>query len=173
MQHSVNTFFQINEESDDASNAKAQETCPLLAWEEQFSFTDAQCSRGHARKDVSSFERRGRVVRHWLRSNRRFGSSTTFERMAVQSSTAASEGLTERASGVQTTRTRSNETYRVENAHSARMAENGTTSNPQSIDSRHLADLMTKAMNREKLIKFGRALNLRGAFFTDLSQPAK
>ena len=32
------------------------------------------------------------------------------------------------------------------------------------------ADLMTKAMNREKLIKFGRALNLRGAFFTDLSQ---
>ena len=35
------------------------------------------------------------------------------------------------------------------------------------------ADLMTKAMNREKLIKFGRALNLRGAFFTDLSQSAQ
>ena len=35
------------------------------------------------------------------------------------------------------------------------------------------ADLMTKAMNREKLIKFGRALNLRGAFFTDLSHPAQ
>ena len=31
------------------------------------------------------------------------------------------------------------------------------------------ADLMTKAMSREKLIKFGRALNLRGALFTDLS----
>ena len=35
------------------------------------------------------------------------------------------------------------------------------------------ADLMTKAMNREKLIKFGRALNLRGAFFTDLSHSAQ
>ena len=40
-------------------------------------------------------------------------------------------------SGVHATRrTRSNETYRVEDAHSAGMAENGTTSNPQSIDSR-------------------------------------
>ena len=35
------------------------------------------------------------------------------------------------------------------------------------------ADLMTKAMNREKLIKFGRALTLRGAFFTDLSHSAQ
>ena len=34
------------------------------------------------------------------------------------------------------------------------------------------ADLMTKAMTREKLIKFGRALNFRGSLFTDLSQPA-
>ena len=32
------------------------------------------------------------------------------------------------------------------------------------------ADLMTKAMTREKLINFGRALNLRGSFFTDLGQ---
>ena len=36
-----------------------------------------------------------------------------------------------------------------------------------------VADLMTKAMIREKLIKFGRALNLRGSFFTDLSQLAQ
>ena len=35
------------------------------------------------------------------------------------------------------------------------------------------ADLMTKAMSREQRIKFGRALNLRGAFFTDLSRPAQ
>ena len=35
------------------------------------------------------------------------------------------------------------------------------------------ADLMTKAMSREKLIKFGRALNLRGSLFTDLSRPAQ
>ena len=35
-------------------------------------------------------------------------------------------------------------------------------------------DLMTKAMSRrKKLIMFGRALNLRGAFFTELSQLAQ
>ena len=45
--------------------------------------------------------------------------------MAVQNSTAASDGLTERTRGVQATRTRSNETYRAEDAHSAGMAENG------------------------------------------------
>ena len=87
-------------------------------------------------KDESSFERRGRVVRHWFRSNRRFGSSTTLARMAVQNSTATSDGLTERTRGVQATRAGSNETHRAEDAHSAGMAENGTTSNPQSIDSR-------------------------------------
>ena len=87
-------------------------------------------------KDESSFERRGRVVRYWLRSNRRFGSSTTLARMAAQNSTATSDGLTERTRGLQATRTGSNETCRVEDAHSAGMAENGTTSNPQSIDSR-------------------------------------
>ena len=37
----------------------------------------------------------------------------------------------------------------------------------------NLADLLTNAMSREKLIKFGRALNLRGSFFTDLGQPAQ
>ena len=35
------------------------------------------------------------------------------------------------------------------------------------------ADLMTKAMSREKLIKFAEALNLRGSLFTDLSRPAQ
>ena len=35
------------------------------------------------------------------------------------------------------------------------------------------ADLMTKAMTPDKLIKFGRTLNLRGSFFTDLDQPAQ
>ena len=34
------------------------------------------------------------------------------------------------------------------------------------------ADLMTKAMTREKQTNFGRALNLRGALLTDLSQLA-
>ena len=87
-------------------------------------------------KDESSFERRSRVVRHRLRSNRRFGSSTTFARMAVQNSTAASDRLTERTRGVQTKKARLNETCRAEDAHSAGVAENGTTSNPQSIDSR-------------------------------------
>ena len=37
----------------------------------------------------------------------------------------------------------------------------------------HRADLMTEAMVREKLIKFGRALKLRGSFFTDLGQLAQ
>ena len=35
------------------------------------------------------------------------------------------------------------------------------------------ADLMTKAMSREKPIKLGQALNLRGSLFTDLSQPVQ
>ena len=35
------------------------------------------------------------------------------------------------------------------------------------------ADLMTKAMTREKLIKFRRALNLPVSSFTDLSRPAQ
>ena len=37
----------------------------------------------------------------------------------------------------------------------------------------NLANFMSKAMSREKLIKFGRALNLHGSFFTDLSRPAQ
>ena len=84
----------------------------------------------------SSFEHRGRVVRHWLRSNRRFDSSTTFARMAVQNSTAASDRLTERTCGVQAKRARSNETHRAEDAHSGGVAENVTTSYPQCVDSR-------------------------------------
>ena len=63
------------------------------AVEEHFSFTDWKCSRGHAHK-------RGRVVRHWLRSCRRFGSSTSFEKMAVRNSTVTSDGLTESALAV-------------------------------------------------------------------------
>ena len=35
------------------------------------------------------------------------------------------------------------------------------------------ADLMTKAMIREQLIKFGRAPSLRLSIFTDLGQPAQ
>ena len=35
------------------------------------------------------------------------------------------------------------------------------------------ADLMTKAMIRENLIKFGRALNLRRSLFTDLGKLAQ
>ena len=71
-----------------------------------------------------------------VRSNRRFGSSTTLARMAVQNSIATSDGLTERTRGLQATRTGWNETYRAGDARSAGMAENGATSNPQSIDSR-------------------------------------
>ena len=56
--------------------------------------------------------------------------------MAVKNSAAALDRLTERACSVQTQRTRPNETRGAEDAHSAEMAENGTTSSSQSIDSR-------------------------------------
>ena len=52
----------------------------------------------------SCFERRGRVVRHWLRINRRSVSSTTLRKMAVQNTTAACVRLTERTCGVQAKR---------------------------------------------------------------------
>ena len=100
-------------------------------------------------KDDSTFERRGRVVRHWLRSNRRSGSGTIFARPSVQTNTVVPDRLTERTRGVQGNRAGSNETQRAADAHSAGMAENGTTT------------------------KFGRTLNLRGSFFSDLSQLAQ
>ena len=87
-------------------------------------------------KDTSSFERRIRAVRHRLRSHRRPWRSTTFASMAVQNSAAALDRLTEGACSVQTQMARQNETHRAEDARSARMAKNGTTSSSQSIDSR-------------------------------------
>ena len=54
-------------------------------------------------------------------------------------------------------RTRPNETCRAEDARSAGMAENGTTSSSQSINSRQP----------------GRALNLQGSLFIDLNRPAQ
>ena len=72
-------------------------------------------------EDESSFERKGRVIRHWVRSNRRSGSSTTFARMAVQNSTAASDRLTERTCG---------------GASEEGTAANGTTTYSHAEDSR-------------------------------------
>ena len=94
---------------------------------------------GTRTEDESSFERTRRVVRHWLRSNRRFVSSTMFARLAVQHSTASSDRLTERTCAVQAKRAWSNETHRAEDAHSAGMAENGTTTYSQGVDSRQSA----------------------------------
>ena len=54
----------------------------------------------------------------------------------------------------------SNETHRVEGVHSAGMADNGATRVHKGSTRDNPADFITKAMNREKLIKFGRALNL-------------
>ena len=93
--------------------------------------------------------------------------------MAVKYSAAALDRLTERACSVQTQRTRPNGTRGAEDAHSAEMAETGRL-RVRKVSTHDIpADLMTKAMSREKLIKFGRALNLRGSLFTDLSRPAK
>ena len=51
------------------------------------------------------------------------------------------------------------------------MAENETTLYPQSVSTHdNPADLMTKAMTRENVIKFGRVRNLRGSSVTDLGQ---
>ena len=87
-------------------------------------------------KHESSFERRSRVVRHRLRSNRRPWSSRTVARMAVQNSAAYLDRLTKCARSVQTQRTRPKETCRAEDARSAGMAKKGTTSSSQCIDSR-------------------------------------
>ena len=92
-------------------------------------------------EDKISFERRSPVARHRLKSNRRFGSSTTFSRMAVENSTASSDRLAKRTCGVQVERTWSNEAPQVQDANSAGMAENGNTSCPQSVDSRQFRRL--------------------------------
>ena len=87
-------------------------------------------------EDKISFQCRSRVVQHWLKSNRRFGSSTTFSRMAAENSTASSDRLAKRTCGVQAERTWSNGAPQVEDANNARMDENGNTSYPQSVYSR-------------------------------------
>ena len=79
-------------------------------------------------------------------------------RMAVQDSTASPD------------RASSNETHRVEDAHSAGTTENGT--GRFGIHKVSIHD-NPKAMTREKLIKFGSALKLRGSVFTDLGQTAQ
>ena len=86
--------------------------CALMTW-----------ARTH--KTRALFERRGRVVRHRLRSYRRLWSSTTFAIMAVQSSAVALDKLTKCACSVKTQRTRPSETRGTEDAQSAGTAENG------------------------------------------------
>ena len=132
------------------------------AVEEQFSLKDAQCSRGHAPKDESSFERRGRVVRHWLRSNRRFGSSTTFERMAVQSSTLLQ---TDSQSALAVCKRPGSGRMKHIELKMLAVQEWLKTGRLRI----HKVSYMTKSMNREKLIKFGRALNLRDEHSQQLS----
>ena len=100
------------------------------AVEEQFSFTDAQCSRGHARKRRELFRAQKPSCTALVQEQ----SKVWEQHNSCKNGT--SDGLTERTRGLQATRTGSNETYRAEDACSAGMAENGTTSNPQSIDSR-------------------------------------
>ena len=145
-------------------------------------------------EDKSSSEYRGRVVRHRLRSNLRLGSITTFARMEVQNSTASSDRLTECTCGVQVKRARSN-LLQTDSQSALAVCKRRGPGRMKHIELKMLAvqewlktgqlrthkvstrdnpaDLMTKAMTREKMIKFGRALNLRGSFFTDLDQLAQ
>ena len=106
------------------------------AVEEQFSFTDAQCSHGHAHRRRELFRAQRPFFRHWLRSNRMIGNRTALTRVAVQNSTASSDRLTGRTCGVQRMTAWSNETNRAEDAHRTGMVENGTTTYLQSVDSR-------------------------------------
>ena len=114
-------------------------------------------------EDKSSFERRGRVVRHWLMRIEGLGAAQLLQDGHYKTVPLL---LTDSQSALAVCKR--NETNRVEDSHGAgmlRIHKAPTHDNP--------ADFMTKAMNREKLMKFGRVLNLRGAFFTDLGQPAQ
>ena len=67
------------------------------AREEQFSFTDAQSSHGHAHRKQELFRaQRPSCTASAQEQSKVWESSTTFARMAVQNSTAASDRLTER-----------------------------------------------------------------------------
>ena len=123
--------------------------------------------------DNSSLEHRGGVVRHWLRSNRRFGSSTTFARLARHDSTASSDRLTERTCGVQTKRPCRMKHIELKMLTVQEWLKTGRLRIHKVSTHDNPADLLNKAMTREKLIKFGRALNLRGSFTIDLGQPAQ
>ena len=87
--------------------------------------------------------------------------------MAVQDSAVASDRLTECTRSVQTQKARSMETCLQEWLNTGRLRVRKVSTHD------NLADLMTKAMIREKLNKFGRALNLRVSLFTDLSRPVQ
>ena len=108
----------------------------MLQWKNSSCSPIRIAQMGTHTENKSSFERRGRVARHWLKSNRRFGSSTTVAIIAVKNRTDSTDRLTERTCGVQTKRASSNETHRVEDAHNAKIAKIGRLRIPQSIDSR-------------------------------------
>ena len=116
-------------------------------------------------EDTSSVERRSRAVRHWLKSYRRFGSSTTFQAWQYK---AVPPLQTDSQSALAVcTRRRPGRLKHIE-LKMLTMHEWLTTGRLRiRIVSIHHNpdDLMTKAMIREKLIKFGRALNLRGSIF--------
>ena len=141
------------------------------AVEEQFSFTDVQCSRGHARKRQELFRAQkpscygigsgaieglgaAQLLREWQYKTVPLLQTDSQSALAVckRRGPGRMKHIELKMLAVQEWL----KTGRL------RIRKVSTHDNP--------ADLMTKAMNREKLIKFGRALNLRGAFFTDLSQ---
>ena len=143
------------------------------AVEEQFSFTDVQCSRGHEhkRRELSSAEAElygigsgaieglgaAQLLREWQ-----------YETVPLLQTDSQSALAVCRRRGPGRMKHIELKMLAVQEwlkTGRLRIHKVSTHDNP--------ADLMTKAMNREKLIKFGRALNLRGAFFTDLSQSAQ
>ena len=143
------------------------------AVEEQFSFTDVQCSRGHERKrrELSSAEAElygigsgaieglgaSQLLREWQYETVPLLQTDSQSALAVCKRRAPG-----RMKHIELKMLAVQEWLKTGRL---RIHKVSTHDNP--------ADLMTKAMNREKLIKSGRALNLRGAFFTDLSQSAQ
>ena len=126
------------------------------AVEEQFSFTDAQKTRALSSAEAELYAIGSGAIEG-------LGAAQLLQEWQCKAVPLLLTDFPERARSLQTQRAGSNETRGAQDAHSAGMAKNGTTSSSQ----------MTKAMTREKLIKFGHALNLRGSPFADLSRPAQ
>ena len=161
--------LQVPVDSDWADNRKLVKA----AVEEQFSFTDVQCSRGHEHKRRELFRAQKpsctalaqEQSRVWEQHNSYENGSTKQYRYFRRTHRAHSVCKRRGPGRMKRIELKMLAVQVWLKTGRLRIHKVSTHDNP--------ADLMTKAMNREILIKFGRALNLRRAFFTDLSHSAQ